>query len=374
MRGASGRHWALSDLRVPRPVGLSTIWLTSSFPALLARALRRKRFQRHDAQAGEKAREQRRERGLERERERSEHRDAERARKQRREHGSGPRRRAAGRAPEEGPARIRQRRNDQAEHADRECRQRRGTGRPREAGRDQPDGGKPDPDPSQDQPVAHTGTVDVRALSCSVTNVLGESQTKACPRLARLARQCRDQNPSSLLVARRSSFLPCKREAAPRGAGPPRTSCRRRYGVAIFQRPRPWVAAMMYEPFGLSCRSFTDACGRVPRRDQVVAAPWPAVATKTPMSLASTSLPRVVRTRSSPGASGRLPLMSVQLTPPSVVSQTWPSPAENVFVHRREKPLKTTYACDGFAGSTVIAWMKRFGNDAGRVSACQEPP
>src|ERR671936_1259458 len=167
-----------------------------------------------------------------------------------------------------------------------------------------------------------------------------------------------------------------QRETAPPEAGPFRSFRLRAvsYGVAILQRPRPCVAAMMYEPSGLSCRSFTDTFGSVPRRDQVVAAPWPALATKTPMSLASTSLPDAVRTRSSPGASGRLPLMSVHVAPPSVVSKTWPSPAENVFVHRREKPLKTTYACAGFAGSTVIAWMKRFGNDAGRVSACQEPP
>ena len=49
--------------------------------------------------------------------------------------------------------------------------------------------------------------------------------------------------------------------------------CRNRYGVAIFQRPRPCVAAMMYEPSGLNCRSFTDTFGSVPRRDQDVAAP-----------------------------------------------------------------------------------------------------
>jgi hypothetical protein len=59
------------------------------------------------------------------------------------------------------------------------------------------------------------------------------------------------------------------------------------------------------------------------------------------MSLAKTRRPLGVGTMSSAGASGRLPLMSVQVRPPLADSKTCPSPAEKVLVQRREKPLKT---------------------------------
>src|SRR5678815_2297136 len=97
------------------------------------------------------------------------------------------------------------------------------------------------------------------------------------------------------------------------------------------------------------------------------------------MSVATTRCPLGVRTRSSPGASGRacgppVPLMSVQVAPPSIVSKTWPSPESNVLVHRREKPLKTTYAWLGLFFSTTRPWMNRFGKSDGRLSWCTVPP
>src|SRR6266704_1533408 len=204
--------------------------------------------------------------------------------------------------------------------------------------------------------VAPMGVAVLRYSQGRGAGQAGLLQTLPCTPVARLP-DLRGRSPSS------------------RAGRPPAS---RLYGVAIFQRPRPCVAAMMYEPSGLSWRSFTDACGRVPRRDHVVALPWPADAIKTPMSVATTTLPLFVVTMSSPGASGSavepLPLMSVQVWPPSFVSKTWPSPALKVLVQRRENPLKTTYAWLTFAGSTKRPWMNRFGNDAGRLSWCTVPP
>src|SRR4051812_40377421 len=51
------------------------------------------------------------------------------------------------------------------------------------------------------------------------------------------------------------------------------------------------------------------------------------------------------------GASGRLALIFVQLTPRLVVFQTWPDP----------KPETVAYAISGLAGSTAIAVTTRFG-------------
>src|SRR5215469_11367250 len=118
----------------------------------------------------------------------------------------------------------------------------------------------------------------------------------------------------------------------------------RTYGVWVGsdtrQMPRPWVTAMMESPAGLSRMSLTDAAGRfAPNRYQVP--PCGLNEIITPTSLATTSLP-LARKMASAGTSGKLPLMSVHVAPPSVVSNTCPSPADIVFVQRREKPLKTT--------------------------------
>src|SRR5438067_13888451 len=69
----------------------------------------------------------------------------------------------------------------------------------------------------------------------------------------------------------------------------------------------------------------------------------PSVPVRTP-----TSVPRYIvppeMTNDDAGTSGRLPLASVQLAPPSVVFQRWPSPAPGPSVKRRLKPLTTRYA------------------------------
>src|SRR4029453_14177925 len=90
--------------------------------------------------------------------------------------------------------------------------------------------------------------------------------------------------------------------------------------AAIDHSPRPCVAAMIVPPSEVSDRSFVEAFGSpVPNRDHEVAAPPPAAAMNTPMSVARTSRPFTTR-RSSLGASGRFPEMSVHVPPPSVVS------------------------------------------------------
>src|SRR4051812_39236251 len=114
--------------------------------------------------------------------------------------------------------------------------------------------------------------------------------------------------------------------------------------------PRPCVAAMRYEPLGDSERSLTAAFGRpVPRRDQALGVA--ADATNMPTSIARYRFVPAI-TRSSAGASGRPPEMSVQVTPPSFDSNTWPTP--EFGIQRREKPPNTAYTCAAFAGSTVI--------------------
>src|SRR5919201_6426047 len=112
--------------------------------------------------------------------------------------------------------------------------------------------------------------------------------------------------------------------------------------------PRPCVAAISALPSGENVRSFTDAFGRpVPKRDHVVE---PTAAENTPTSVARyIVLP--FSTRSSPGASGRLPLMSVHVAPPFVDLKTWPVPPEGI--HCREKPPKTAYTVAALLGSTV---------------------
>src|SRR6478735_1165703 len=65
--------------------------------------------------------------------------------------------------------------------------------------------------------------------------------------------------------------------------------------------------------------------------------------------------------------------MSVQVVPPSVVSNTWPIPAPGPSVKRRLKPFMARNACLGLAGSMPTPPMYRFGTDAGSVTACQLP-
>jgi hypothetical protein len=114
--------------------------------------------------------------------------------------------------------------------------------------------------------------------------------------------------------------------------------------VNLRRRDLPEVAAVrrreILVPPSISCRSLTETFGSVPSRVHVP--PCRFDETTTPTSVATTSLWLAVITRSSPGMSGKLPLMSIHDEPAFVDSYTWPSPAENVFVHRRERPLNTT--------------------------------
>src|SRR5436190_15453450 len=107
-------------------------------------------------------------------------------------------------------------------------------------------------------------------------------------------------------------------------------------------------------PSGPRWRSITVVYGRFdPRRDHV--AP-PLAETTVPRSVPTTSRPLLI-TMSFTGMSGRLPLTSVHVPPPSVVFQRWPRPAPGPSVQRRENPLKPRYAVlpDASAGSIAIA-------------------
>src|SRR5207247_5296249 len=88
-----------------------------------------------------------------------------------------------------------------------------------------------------------------------------------------------------------------------------------------------------------------------PRRDHV--AP-PLDDTTVPRSVPTTSLPLLI-TMSFTGISGRLPLISVHVAPPSMVLNRWPMPAPGPSVHRREKPLKPRYAVLPLASAASIA-------------------
>src|SRR5262245_46626633 len=109
-----------------------------------------------------------------------------------------------------------------------------------------------------------------------------------------------------MLHARSASWKRSPKRLRPRrdgAAGRSDVVALRRHGVAIVQMPRPWVAAMMYEAFGLNWRSFTEAFGRfAPSRVHVPPCRFDEII--TPMSLARTRRPLGVATRSSAGASG----------------------------------------------------------------------
>src|SRR6187549_2624499 len=92
------------------------------------------------------------------------------------------------------------------------------------------------------------------------------------------------------------------------------------YGAAILNIPRPWVTATIAPP-GVVVRSFGIAFGKPE--------PYRCHVPGEPASVASTSLDPLI-TRSSAGASGRLPLMSFQVAPPSVDSNTCPTPAPGI--------------------------------------------
>ena len=104
---------------------------------------------------------------------------------------------------------------------------------------------------------------------------------------------------------------------------PPSTRLRAATAPRSCHIPRPWVTATIAPP-GVVVRSFGIAFGKPePYRIHVPGAP--ALVTNTPTSVASTSLDPLI-TRSSAGASGRLPLMSFQFAPPSMDSNTCPTP------------------------------------------------
>src|SRR5689334_9115882 len=116
-------------------------------------------------------------------------------------------------------------------------------------------------------------------------------------------------------------------------------------------------------------RSFVDAFGRlVPTRVHDPGAV--ALVAKTPTSVPTTSRP-CISTTSFAGASGRLPERSVHVAPPSVDSNTWPTPAPGI--HRRENAPYVTKTWPGSLASTRNDVGIRLGRFFA-VTVCHAPP
>lgn len=148
----------------------------------------------------------------------------------------------------------------------------------------------------------------------------------------------------------------------------------RGHGIDMLHNPRPYVGATIVSPSGVSVRLFTVAFGRPdPKVDHTVGLPTPAA--NTPFSVDTTSSsPRI--NRSVAVASGRLPLMSFRVSPPSVDSKTGP-PLSFHEVPCPTEPAERDVDLPGSTGSIRIARIHRSGSGsprAGPATRCHSPP